>query len=137
MCDRVFEEITSRTSRSVGDTAAETMSQPAKRSKVDNGGQSRDEGLPGDTETAAKDELVAEQGDEGEADEDAEIEDTMILQEQSAAMKELETFQAKIRDVRTLRHSHVLIMPKAQKGICCNSFVFFSGVALRWRRVKA
>ena len=97
----------------MGDTVAETMSQPAKRAKIDKGSQIRDEGVPGDIETAAKDELVAEQGNNAEADDEADAEDRKILEEQSAAMQELEAFQVKIRDVKILRHSHVIIMPKS------------------------
>ena len=106
----------------MGDTIAETISQPAKRSKIDNGSQIRDEGVPGDIETAAKNELVAVQGNNEEADDEADAEDRKILEEQSAAMQELEAFQVKIRDVRTLRHSRVIIMPKAQTGISCQCF---------------
>ena len=78
--------------------------------------------MPGNIETAAKVELVAEQGNMEDADDEADTEDRKILEEQSAAMQELEAFQAKIRDVRDLRHSHVTIMPRAEKGVCC---VFF------------
>ena len=108
----------------MGDTVAETISQPAKRSKIDKGSQIRDEGMQGDIETAAKDELVAEQGSHEEAGDEADAEDRKILEEQSAAMQELEAFQVKIRDVRTLQHSHVIIMPKAQTGISCQSFYY-------------
>ena len=108
----------------MGDTIAETMSQPAKRSKVDKGSQIRDEGVQGNIETAAKDELVAEQGNNEEADDEADAEDRKILEEQSAAMQELEAFQVKIRDVRKLPHSHVIVMPKAQTDISCQSFVY-------------
>ena len=97
----------------MGDTIAETMSRPAKRSKIDKGSQIRDEGVPGDIETAAIDELVAEQEINEEADDEADAEDRKILEEQSAAMQELEAFQVKIRDVRNLRHSHVIVKPKA------------------------
>ena len=118
----------------MGDTAAEQMSKPAKRSKIDNGSQVRGEGVPGNIDAAAKDELVAEQGNEEEADDEADIEDRKILEEQSAAMQELETFQAKIRDVRTLRHSHVSILPEHTRASAFLPSFIPSGSALRWRR---
>ena len=112
------------TGRAMGDTIAETISRPAKRSKIDDGSQIRDEGVPGDIETAAKTELVAVQGNNEEADDEADAEDRKILEEQSAAMQALEAFQVKIRDVRNFRHSCVLIIPKAQTGISSQSFCY-------------
>ncbi|CAK0781990.1 hypothetical protein CVIRNUC_005524 [Coccomyxa viridis] len=102
----------------MGDTVAETMSQSAKRSKIDKGSQIRDEGVPGDIETVAKNELVAVQGINEEADDEADAEDGKILEEQSAAMQELEAFQVKIRDVKDAAMEKILKVEQEAHAEC-------------------